>query len=260
MKFRYQILLAFMLIMVAVAIIFYVPKCKAFDGSYIGASFGGILSPVNHLGDKFTDILVSQGSMKIDDHWQTARKPSMNFTFSYGFGSLFGNHYRGLEGSINKSRYRMKISKYSETDMLSATDELNVNLRDVSFALDYKHGYLLSKDTMIFAKAGVARTRARMSIASNSHVKYYNGNSFNHPSYLKIEKIIHPARIGFGVEHKIKNNLAITCDYTYSRYLRHLKLQGTTTSKSAEGAVTSQHTHKVTIQDTAIMIGLKTYF
>ncbi len=260
MKFRYQILLAFMLIMVAVAIVFYVPKCKAFDGAYLGTSFGGILSPVNHLGDKLTDIVMSQGGMKINDQWNTARKPSLNFTVNCGFGRIYGSQYRGIEASINKSRYRMQISKYTNTSELRAHDELNVNLRDVSFALDYKHGYLISKDTMLFAKAGVSRTRARMSIISDSNVKYTDGRTFSHPSYLKNEKIIHPARIGFGVEHKIKDNVSFTCDYTYARYLKHFKLKGTTTSKSAEGLVTAQHNHKVTIQDTAIMIGLKTYF
>lgn len=261
MKLRHQTLIATALLLLAIACVFFVNKSQAFDGAYVGGSFGGILSPVNHLGDKVTDIAITGGGMKIGDQWHTARKPSMNFTITSGFGRLFDKHYSGIEGSINKMRYRMKISKSSENHEHRSKDEINLNLRDVYFSIDYKQGYLISPKTLVFAKAGVMRTRARMSLLSESDIKYGAGAVvFKHPSYLKHEKIIHPGRIGFGLEHKFSDNISFMCDYTYTRYLKKFKLTGSSKSVSPAGQVVAYHNHSMTIQDTSIMIGLKKYF
>ena len=257
MKLKHQ----FLILCALVASTFcFIASAHAFEGFYAGGSFGGILSPVNHLGDKFTDIIVTGGSMKINDEWHTARKPSMNFTVNAGFGRLFDKQYSGIQVGINKSRYRLKISKTTETWELRTNEALNLTLRDVDYTVDYKHGYLLSKNTMVFVKTGISRTRARLSLQSESLVKYNNNMSYSHPVFLKKEKTIHPVRIGFGIEHKLTDRIAATVDYTYSRYIGSFKLKGQTKANSAVGTVSARHNHKLTIQDTSIMMGVKTYF
>lgn len=258
MKLKNQFLILFG--MMATTFLF-IATAHSFDGAYIAGSFGGILPPVNHLGDKITDIVVSGSGYNIKDQWNSARKPSLNLTINAGFGKLFDKHYSGIEFGINKSRYRVKISKSITHNGWDASEELTLTLRDVDYSVDYKQGYLLSPKTMIFVKGGLVRTRARLCLISDAIVKFpADDMTFNHPGYLKNEKTIHPIRIGFGVEHKIRQNVSLTLDYTYTRKLGSFSLKGITSSTSPAATVTSHHSHKMTIQSTSIMFGLKTYF
>lgn len=257
MKLKHQFII---LCSIVTAAFIFIAKAHSFEGAYVGGAFGGILSPVNHLGDKLTDIVITGAGMKINEHWYTARKPSLNFSFNGGFGRLFDKHYSGAELSINKSRYRMKITKSHENSDLITKDELNLTLRDIDVSMDYKYGYLISKNTMLFAKTGLARTRARAHLASDSTIKLADAN-FKHSSTLHKEKIIHPVRLGFGVEHKVYDDISILCDYTYTRYMRPFKLKGQTKTVDVfDNEIRTNHNHKMIIQDTSIMLGLKKYF
>lgn len=260
MTLRKNAILLTAAIIAVIAFIFCVPKAHSFEGAYVSGSFGGILPPINHLGEKITDIAgAGTGGLLIKEEWQTTRLVSPYFSIKAGYGKIRDKHYSGIEGSINKSRYRMKISKESRTEMLDSSDILTLRMRDVDLSCDFRQGYLLSKDMMIFAKLGMARNRLRMSLESNNKIKYAHA-TFDFPEHYKIEKTVYPVRIGFEIEKKFLEKFSLTADYTYTRIFRSFTLGGKNDTTTPGGRIQSTHSHKITVQEAKVSVGLKYYF
>jgi hypothetical protein len=175
-----------------------------------------------------------------------------------GYGKLFNKHYCGIEGMFHQARHRIKSSISSQRWNLNTYDELNVRVRDIDLSLHYRQGYAITDTFMIFGKVGFSRNKIKAHLISNSVMKYPDA-SINFPGYLAKHKVVYPVKLAIEFEKKCWTNIALTFAYTYERH-GSIKLKGSQTIVTEGGAIKQMNNHKVTMQSSAIIFGIKLYW
>lgn len=245
----------------------------SFDGVYIGIGGGFIQS--------FSDIKQSTSAFDLGTT-ETTTIPETNNRIGDYFGA--GKVYIGIGDQLKPSILYFAAELFGEaaskknnvtynafnqvpTDAVNTFLSTNVKsqLKDFEYGIDLRPGFIINCNTLIYGRAGASFNR--LNLSSNTTFNIVDNNTqTSSPNSLSIDdtKNVVGLRLGFGVEHALPCNFAITADYIYTKYFNDVNVNGTANvintvvpSVTVNGLNNSISS---TMTTQTILFGLKYYF
>jgi outer membrane immunogenic protein len=157
-----------------------------FNGPFVGAQIGWQSEKMKNTDSSF-------GVTPIDD--------TVN---SISGGIYAGYDKRVADRVVIGAEAGVDFSSDDETDASAAGTTYLVDPK-YSFDLTVRAGYLVTPETLLYARGGYTNARVRTSVASLAGVE---GDSDNQDGWLA----------GAGVERQIKDNISARLEYRYSKF------------------------------------------
>lgn len=201
-----------------------------FTGFYVGVRAGEMMAQAKvetHSSATFIN--------QYDDDNQLAVNGSNNIWNNSLAGDLFfgygkfvnnSNFYLGgegfvqiaqPEGTLNMSAYHQEPN--DDGDYETLTNSTETSLGTIGFGVDFRPGYLIDPQTLVYGRIGLAFNRE--TIDSRNNFDFYN--VFDEITSKNTLNASHTRdaigfRLGVGAERKICSKLSVTVDYVYTDY------------------------------------------
>jgi opacity protein-like surface antigen len=248
---------------------------SCFDGVYAGLSAGASFNASRQNMDiEATLFNPSDGSPIIEQPYNsnmtvfgnTAPKGALYF----GYGKTWENFYLGTELFADISRYHAESSGNNtklipfETTLQPESEtsiDTTSNVSSAQYGIDLRPGILVSCDTLLYARIGVAG--AHVTLNSTAAAAGINLLSSSTTLPLSTGKSVAALRLGVGAEHRFCR-LGLRCDYIFTNY-GNISTAGSSITEIPESPVgpasfllANNASAKVT--DHTVMLGLSYYF
>jgi opacity protein-like surface antigen len=154
-------------------------------------------------------------------------------TLDVGFGHFFGDskYYWGVEIFGNWANRKVKLHNFAyhdqpndDQDNEAIVTSTAAKLQNAEYGADFKPGYQIDTNTLLYARLGVAFNRITNDTTNDFiFVNTRTTPNLRFPSSLNTynkQETTSALRLGLGVEHLITNKVAVTADYVYTYYGR----------------------------------------
>jgi opacity protein-like surface antigen len=248
---------------------------SCFDGFYGGLSAGVSLNVSHQQVDAdtatnlFGVVLFAEQSYHVNTIalGDTAAKGALYF----GYGNVWENfYYLSAELFADLSHYSSKTSGDNiyiipPPSLPPSSDELNISnstvsdLSSVQYGIDLRPGVLISRDTLLYARIGVANAHLKLESTTGAEDLILAGASSALP--LSASKSVTALRLGAGVEYRFYRCLGLRFDYIFTNY-GSLSVEGSTTTIGSFGIFnfSTQSDASAKVTDHTVMLGLSYYF
>lgn len=247
-----------------------------FDGYYVGGSAGGVST--NATQEKSSQFALNQTAGFVFTELSNQSGPISLKTFNSGIAALYAGYgqcwdeyYLGAELFINLANYKNN-DDFSHSrardfrpvnpifDASNASRNISTRLSPFQFGVDIRPGLLVTPESMLYARVGVAfaEKTVRINDAFTGETSS-NGaaGSWNFATSAETEKDVAALRLGAGLETHICNRWNMRMDYIYTYY-------GHNTVSSNSGAipvgvvanVVAADSTNVKIYNNTVMLGL----
>jgi Outer membrane protein beta-barrel domain len=209
-------------------------NASSFDGFYVGASVGGTSTSVNQ--DKTVDYLIDAPGVDIGaiivlhQTGPIALKTNNSFKGALyaGWGQTCNNWYLGAEIFADVAQYKNLNAVEEDTwqnDPLAlflSTEnqaDTHTKLSNFQFGIDLRPGVLLTPDSMLYGRIGVAISDLDL----NTNATFAGFNPADPLSWvvllpLSVKKDVAALRLGGGLEQHICPCLNVRLDYIFTYY------------------------------------------
>lgn len=240
-------------------------KVNAFDGFYTGAALGGTFSSGSE-NSIFSLVPTPDTNTRgfIVNSKHGFKKNGVIGNLFIGYGELCDPLYLGAEAFAlwSKLRDNTAVSALNTRGLLFTT-EGSINNRSLKYGIDLRPGYLLTENSLIYARLGVAYTKVNLN--NFMAVNFDQNVGGNVVSTLRLSGINHASknlvscRIGLGIEQMITCNLSLRADFVHVRH-KTLNLINTTTRQSGPDTITITTMTNIKVSNNTAMIGLAYYW
>jgi opacity protein-like surface antigen len=205
---------------------------SSFSGFYAGVRVGGLSTDAKIQNDSSATFvnqydsdnrLSSSGSNNL---WNAS--VAGDAFFGYGQFVQHSNFYLGGEAyveygnpsaTMNMSAYHQQPNDDADTETLNTRTE--ASLGHVGFGVDFRPGYLIDANTLVYGRIGAAFNRETVNSQDVFSFNDLQGEVVTN-NVLDASKTRDTVglRLGLGAEHRISRNLSATVDYIYTDYGR----------------------------------------
>jgi opacity protein-like surface antigen len=203
-----------------------------FDGFYAGGRVGGLATNAKIQNDSSATFI-----NQYDDENQVNSSASNNIWNNslagdafVGYGKRMNNSNFYLSGEVfaelgqpeatlNQSSYHQQPNDDEDNETLSTSSK--VSLGHVGFGVDFRPGYLIDSNTLVYGRIGAVVNRE--TINSNDVFSFddLQGEIItNNVLNASRTRDVVGVRFGLGAERRINSNLSATIDYVYTDYGR----------------------------------------
>jgi opacity protein-like surface antigen len=207
-----------------------------FDGFYVGAAAGGSWTNVNQ--DQVIDGIFNSLPadidfevnlpLQIDGPNSLKTDPSFKGALYAGYGQSWDIWYLGAEIFVDLANYKNRNGV--ELDLNNTVDENVVfefqgdthsKLRSFQYGVDLRPGVIVTPDTMLYGRVGVAASRLNL----NTNAVFAGNDASDDILWdlmlpLATAKNVAALRLGAGLEQNIGPNINFRFDYIYTYYGR----------------------------------------
>jgi len=203
-----------------------------FTGYYVGARAGEMITQTkieNNSSAMFENTYDSENVLAANSSNNVSNNSLAGDLF-FGYGKFVNNSrfYLGgegfiqvaqPEGTLNASSFHAQPGDDSDYETLSTSTE--TSLERVGFGVDFRPGYLLDNQTLVYGRLGLAFNRETVN-AKNSFVFHDIDDDTTTTNTLNASRTDDTVgyRLGLGVERKVNSRLSMTVDYIYTNYKR----------------------------------------
>lgn len=259
---------------------------SVFDGAYLGAGLGGSFTrgDLKAEPNSAADFDPQEGAPPNDisaalSATNTLKRNSFAGNLYAGYGHAWQPLYLGVEAFIKLANYKMNYAasttatktagggSYTLTDNLATASEVKLN--PLEFGIDLRPGVLVTPNTLLFGRLGVAFNKLTLNSTTTTSGEYTNGAGFTKNFSGAItntaSKSVPGLRLGLGLEQHLNEHLALRLDYVYTYYGK-ISTNNSTAPLIDDGSGTGTVTGTVTDHTSAIvsnhtvMLGLSYYF
>lgn len=245
-----------------------------FDGYYVGGSAGGVST--NASQEKSSQFTFNSTAGFLFNLASNQSGPVSLKTFNSAIGALYagyGQHwdeyYLGAELFINLANYK-NHDDFSHTNSLdfplapilvtnNAARTISTRLSPFQFGVDLRPGLLITPESMLYARVGVAFAEKTVRVNDNFTGQTLAGGavgSFNFSTSAETEKDVAALRLGAGVETHICNRWNMRMDYIYTYYGHNTVSQSATVPVGVVGNLVLADSTNVKIYNNTVMLGL----
>jgi opacity protein-like surface antigen len=259
------------------------PTNPSFNGFYVGAAAGDVLttskisanasSTYANYYDSANNLSSSQSNVHVysNSFIGAAFLGYGQFIQDSGIylaGEIFGN-WANRSNTLNNYTYH--TSPFDDEDSEYIATTTISKLRNSEFGIDFRPGFMMDTNTMLYGRLGLAFNRATLK-SSNTFVfnDFRESTTYQTPFYKTKSHNQTAVRLGIGLERHVSESLSLTADYIYTYYgnVKTSVVGDTTTIVSGEDDATDPQINvngfaanaKSTISTQALMFGIKFYF
>ncbi|MCS5712191.1 hypothetical protein [Candidatus Berkiella aquae] len=244
------------------------------NGYYAGAS-AGVLRLTSEMSVSSTTLYLNE----FYSYQQFNLPYDVDVVNNYGIGSIYFGagefihgtpYYWAIEfsGSWSKNRAIFSNASFFENtnrrEATQLTSTVKTKLHEGEFAFDFKPGYLMDLNTMLYGRIGFAINRLKSTAIHHFDLNHFDPNTELGITLDKTKKYLKPfLRLGAGLEHKVGNTASLTADYIYT-YYGTIRTAGTARDFAVIAGEDTTFTlignSKSKATTNALMLGIKYYF
>ncbi len=262
---------------------------NSFNNMYVGGSLGGSFADANQHLTGSAHALIAFGIFSTItplDLKTNMAKNALAGSIYTGYGHTWDRVYLGGELNGNASNYNMsnsisyglsqKISLFTPTPIIingNAKINTQAKISPIQFAASVRPGYLLTPDSLLYGRVGVAIAKVTVSANTIASGGFIVVDTVNTSSIvpLNISSSKHAAilQLGGGLEQHFLEHWGLRVDYIYSYYGKMLanatnsaplNLIDPDTGDVYPGSLVVNGQNKVTMFDQTILLGVIYHF
>lgn len=146
----------------------------------------------------------------------------------------------------------------SGNQQIAQTSQLTLN--DFELALDFKPGVYLFKDTLLYARVGVAVNELELeqtglAVLTNTDDPRSDAQLYTNSS---ASENVYPFRLGLGIERQFYEDFSIVLDYVYTQY-EDISTNDFVSQSTPQFASLDAHSEATNISRQTVMLGFNYY-
>jgi len=125
-------------------------------------------------------------------------------------GQLFNGDFDAVTSDFTQTTFPSEHQQIKDTSQLS--------LNDFELALDFKPGFYLFKETLLYARIGVAVNELTLEQSGFATIESTDPGDVKIQTHSSTSKNVYPFRLGLGIERYFSEDFSIVMDYVYTQY------------------------------------------
>ncbi len=192
---------------------------SSFNGFYAGLGVGG--ATTHHLNAIDTNATADGSSRLRIEKITNLSTDSLVANLFLGFGHVWNRFYFGGEASAElmntNSRNVIRLADDGTSIQHFIRQKDKVSMGEIGFNVDILPGILLTPQTLVYARVGIAPRRLKYTSEASTDVSSV-GTAYNSSINRSRDRNVVGLRLGFGIMQKLTDRWAIRMDYVYTRY------------------------------------------